>query len=377
MRRRRWFLVASLVGVIAIAGLAAGVAGGPPSGLYRLSGLFGQVLAMVRTSYVEEVSVARLAVGAMNGLVSEADPGGAWIPDEEFASFEAMKQEPLPAFGVLLGRRASYPVVLQVLPGSPAERAGLLPGEMLETIDGEALRARPLWLAERQLVAAAKETRRVKVEVIDRWLRGKRSVILEPAAVTLAPPLVETSDGVVVIRPVAAVDETVRLVRERLERLADTIGVVVDLRGVALGDRRTAVELAAVVAGGEVVVPLANRAGAAGTLRARGAKRPWRVVACLDATTAAAGEVAALAFKQAGGTLVGGRSYGDTGERRAVPVRGGRLWLAQSWCVGPDGQGIIGRGLAPDEVVRLREGDDPVLARAKELARAGAARQAA
>jgi len=377
VRGGRWFVVTSLVGVAAVAALATGVAGGPPGGLYRLAGLFGQVVAMVRNSYVEEVNVARLEEGAMTGLVAAADPGGAWIPSAEFPAFEAVREQPLPAFGLVLGVRSSYPVVLQVLPSSPAEQAGLVPGEMVESIDGEALRGRPLWVAELRLAAAQQRGASLAVAVIDRWLRGKRDVVLHPGAVAPPAPVVEERDGVVLIRPVGVGAEQVRVIRDAMARLGGRPGVVVDLRGVVLGDRRSAVELAAVVAGGDIEVPLARRSGSAGALRARGERRPWTVVVCQDVTTAAAGEVAAAAFKRAGATLVGGRSYGDTGERRAVALRDGKLWIAETWCLGPDGKGLIGQGLAADEVVRLREGEDPVLARALEIARAGAARQAA
>lgn len=377
VRRGRWFLVASGVGIAAIAALATGVAGGPPGGLYRLAGLFGQVVAMVRSSYVEEVSVSRLEEGALNGLVNAADPGGAWIPAVEFPAFEAVRERPLPAFGLVLGVRSSYPVVLQVLPGSPAEQAALAPGEILESIEGEALRGRPLWVAELRLEAAQQRGTPVSVAVIDRWLRGKRDAVLRPGAVASPRPAVEEHDGVLLVRPVKVGGEQVRAIREALHRLGERPGVVVDLRSVVLGDRHSAVELAAVVAGGDIEVPLARRSGSAGALRARGERRTWRVAVCMDVTTAAAGEVAAAAFKRAGATLVGGRSYGDTGERRAVALRESKLWLADTWCLGPNGKGIIGQGLEPDEVVRVREGEDPVLARALEIVRAGAARQAA
>lgn len=377
MRRGRWFLGASLVAVGAVAALASGVAGGPPGGLYRLAGLFGQIVAMVRSSYVEEVSVDRLEQGAMTALVAAGDPGGAWVAEGQFPAFLEIATRPLPAFGVVLGLRSSYPVVLQVVPGSPAERSGLVRGELLESVAGEVLRAQPLWRAELRLAEAERRGEQVTLQVIDRFLRGKRAVVLAPGEVRVASPAVEDRTNVVVVRPTAVAGEGARQLREVLNGLGQRVGVVVDLRGVVLGDRQGAVELAAAVAGGEVEVPLARRGGAGGSLKARGPNRSWKVVVCIDATTARAGEVAAVALKRAGATLIGGQSYGDTGERQAVSVQGGKLWLATTWCLGPDGKGLIGHGLVPDEVVRMREGEDPVLARALEIAGAGTTRQAA
>jgi C-terminal processing protease CtpA/Prc len=97
----------------------------------------------------------------------------------------------------------------------------------------------------------------------------------------------------------------------------------------------------------------------------------------VDAATAGPGEVLALGLKSRGATLVGGESFGDTGERKVVHASGGDLWLADRWCVRPDGKPLLGNGLKPDEPVRYRKDVDAVLDRALELARGSAAKQAA
>lgn len=376
VRRRPWFVVASIISVLVVATLATGALGDSVGGLYRLSGLVGQIFTMVRASYVEEVPVERLEGGAMTGLVSAADPGGAFVPEEQFGAFSGMKRRALPAYGLVLGMRSSYPVVLQVLPASPAEAAGLVRGELLERVDGKMVRAMPLWQVELILDQAERRGGGAAVEVIDRRLRGRRAVVLPRGTVKAGAPVVEEHDGVRVLRPVVLDGETARSVEQMLAGKAGAAGIVVDLRGVALGDRQGSADLAAVIAGGEIEIPLLRKGGDAGTVRARGKRRGWKVVACVDVTTAGAGEVLAVALKRSGATLVGSESYGDTGERRAHRVRGGTLWLAETWCKAPDGTGVIGRGLVPDELVRAREGEDPILKRALEIARGDAARTA-
>jgi S1-C subfamily serine protease len=174
VRARVGFLVVSLVLVAVLVSFASGASELVGKGLVRLVGMFGQVVALVRTNYVEDVPVDRLEVGAMTGLVEAADPGGSWVPDSGEAAFAEVRGRDVPAYGLVLGKRASYPVVLEVLPASAAEKAGLRAGEMIERIGDEPVRARPLWRTRVILDEAAKRGGTVTLDVIDRQFSATR-----------------------------------------------------------------------------------------------------------------------------------------------------------------------------------------------------------
>jgi C-terminal processing protease CtpA/Prc len=97
----------------------------------------------------------------------------------------------------------------------------------------------------------------------------------------------------------------------------------------------------------------------------------------VDGTTGGAAELLAVALKAQGATLVGGDSYGDTGQRRALRGAGGEVWLATTWGLGPDGKPLLGTGVKPDERVRPHKGGDAALERALELAGGRTVKQAA
>ena len=376
VKPRAVFLVVSLVVVVGLAGFASGAASLAGKGGFRLVGLFGQALALIRANYVEEVSVDKLELGAMTGLVEAADPGGMWVPKEATAAWNAARTRTSPAFGLVLGKRSSYPFVLQVLPGSAAEKAGILPGELIERIGDEPVRARPLWRSQVLLDEGERQRGEVTVDVIDRQLDGERRLTLRalpPSAIEVA---VNDHAGIPVLR-VPVLDElAVSRVEAALASLtADNL--VVDVRGLAVGDAKSAVRIAAMIAGGAVEVKRERREDAGDVLKAGGPVRAWRVLVCVDAATAGPGEVLALGLKSRGATLVGGESFGDTGERKVIHASGGDLWLADRWCVRPDGKPLLGNGLKPDEPVRYRKDADAVLDRALELARGSAAKQAA
>jgi carboxyl-terminal processing protease len=377
VKLRIGFLSVSIVLALALVAFASGAGELAGRGLYRLVGMFGQTIALIRANYVEEVSVERLEAGTMTGLVEAGDPGGAWVPEESQAAFDAVRARPLPPFGLVLGRRAAYPFVLQVLPGSPAEVAGIIPGELIERVGDVPVRAQQVWQAMVLLDEAERRGGEVGLDVIDRELSGKRLVRLVASAVSKPVPAVGERDGVPVVRVPridrAAAGELTAL----LAPYAVAPALVVDLRGTTLGDADAAPALAAAIAGGTVEVHWQRRGGKSEPATATGPARTWRLVVCADASTAGAAEALLVALKGAGATVVGWESYGDTGQRAAVRSTGGSLWLAERWCARSDGKPVLGDGVRPDEQVRERRGADAVLERALEIARGAVLAKAA
>ena len=369
-------MVVSLVALAIVVAVAAGGADAVNRGLYRLVGLVGQIVALVRSSYVEEVGVERLELGALAGMVDAADPGGAWVPAEHAGTFAAISARSEPPYGMVLGRRSSYPYVIEVVPGSAAAAAGLKAGEYIERIGTEPVRARPLWLALVLLDRAERAGEGVGIDVIDRAADEKRQVALGRTGAANLAPVLTNEGGVPLLRLPAVTPWAVA-------RLDSLLGsgpremLIVDLRGSGLGVPDAAVEAAAIIAGGDVEAPRVHRGGDAKPLRASRPLRQRAVVVCIDATTAGAAEVLASTLKRRGATLVGTESYGDTGVRRARAVAGGQLWLAADWFLGPDGKPLLGTGLSPDEIVRPRREGDAVLERALELSRAQSVPKAA
>lgn len=377
MKLKTAFLIASVVLVLAVVGVALASTVPAGKGLYRLVGVVGQVLAIIRTNYVEEVEVSRIELGALAGMVESVDPGGAYVPEADAARFDQVRGRRLPPYGLALGKRSSYPFVLQAVAGSPAAGAGLLPGELVERVNGEPVRARPVWRAMVILDEAERAGRDATLVVIDRQFSGTREVTLKAGKVQSPAPTVEMRDAIPVVQVGEVSKEAATALNGMLGAHAGAPAAVVDLRSLALGSLDVAPLLAATLAGGEVEAKLVRREGDGRVLRGRGDVRGWRLVVCVDMTTAGAAEIVASILKARGATLIGFETYGDTGVRRGHRAADGQVWLADEWLPAPDGKPMLGHGLKPDEIVRMRAGADPVLDRALELARGPVQKQAA
>jgi carboxyl-terminal processing protease len=371
------FLVVSVVLVVLVVGVALASTVPAGKGLYRLVGVVGQVISIVRSSYVEEVQIGRIEMGALAGMVESVDSGGAYVPDADAARFDRVRSRRLPPYGLALGKRSSYPFVLQAVAGSPAAAAGLLPGELVERVNGEPVRARPVWRALVLLDEAERAGSDATLVVIDRQFSGTRVVTLKAGKVQPPAPTLEMRDSVPVVQVGEVSKEAVTALNGLLGSHAGAPAAVVDLRSLALGSLDVAPTLAAALVGGDVEAKLVRREGDVRVLRGRGDARGWRLVVCVDMTTAGAAEVVASILKARGATLIGFETYGDTGVRRGHRAADGQVWLADEWLPAPDGEPMLGHGLKPDEVVRMHAGADPVLDRALELARGAVQKQAA
>lgn len=366
MKHRTVFLATSLTVVLGL-GTVAALSGKLTEGRYKAIGLFSQVVSLVRSSYVEEVPLEKLEEGALNGLVSSADPQGTWVPEAYAQEFRAYQRRPLPPFGLVLAIRSSYPVVLEVLPGSAAAEAGLRPGELIERIGDQPVRARPPWRAFTALERAERQGEAVAVDVIAHDLSGKRPVRLQPGKPGDPSPQVTLREGVAVVRlPVVT-----QFQAARLASLLPSSGtpVVLDLRGTALGDPEGVVEAASLLIGGEVQLPLATRGGSAKPVTASRPPTGRKVVVCVDHTTARAGEWLAFVLSQKGVATVGVETFGDTGLREPTRVADGELWVARHFLLNQEQKPILGRGLKPTTPVRPSLEGDAILEKALELAR--------
>jgi len=99
-----------------------------------------RVLVIVENQYVEPTQRAKLTEGALKGMVAELDPHSAYLSPEEFALFQGETAGKFGGVGVEVDFRNDYITVIAPIEGSPAARAGILPGDQIIAIDGKPMR---------------------------------------------------------------------------------------------------------------------------------------------------------------------------------------------------------------------------------------------
>jgi carboxyl-terminal processing protease len=116
------------------------VPGSPPAGAPADFDMFWQALDVIRKNFVgrDDLTDQRLTYGAIRGMVEALGDTGHSIfltPEAVQAETESLGGQVV-GIGVLMGTRDGQVIVVSVIPGGPADRAGIRPGDTIIEVDG-------------------------------------------------------------------------------------------------------------------------------------------------------------------------------------------------------------------------------------------------
>lgn len=382
-------LSTTLMAYVAVGSLLGRVLG---DSTYAQLSVFNEVVRLVLDSYVEPVNLDRAMAGARLGLTDALDGDSAYLDPEEWKAFQAGARENDADVGLVLSRRFAFLAVVSARANSPAEKAGLKPGDIIKLIDGRHTRGVPAVVGQRLLRGAPGSI--VKLSLLR---SGNETAEVPLVRERLAPAparsrLVEPGIGYLKVAEFTA--RTGDEVRAELESLkkAGARKLVLDLRRSAAGDPAEGVKVAELFVRSGVLARVTGSRTPERVYPAEGARVAWEgpTAVLVDHGTAGAAEVVAAALQSVPGTagLVGQHTFGRAPVQKPFPLPEGGLLLTVARYATPKGDLIHGRGLKPTVAVDLPDaGDgepappadkDPILEKGLELLKADpAARKAA
>ena len=161
---------------------------------YRALTVYGEVLQRIQQDYVEEPSLALVTSGALHGLLESLDPKSSYLSPREYAEYKQKWQNGARGeIGAVFSKRFGYVMVVSVLPGSPAQKAGLRSGDILEAIAG--FTTREMSLGQAQILLAGEPGTTVKVAVVRRGRTDPQEVELTRAQLAPLHTVVETIES--------------------------------------------------------------------------------------------------------------------------------------------------------------------------------------
>ncbi len=95
-----------------------------------------EVDALAKQHFVENVTPELLVDGAIRGLLYQLDPYSGYLAPNALAEYERRNAGNYIGVGIEIGLRRGKPTVIAPLEGSPAARAGILPGDFILSVDG-------------------------------------------------------------------------------------------------------------------------------------------------------------------------------------------------------------------------------------------------
>ena len=104
---------------------------------FRALTVYGEVLDKIQREYVDEPNLHQVTSGALHGLFDSLDPQSSYLSPLEYTDYkEKSAVSPKAEAGLALTKRFGYISVISALPDSPAQKAGLQLGDVLEKIAG-------------------------------------------------------------------------------------------------------------------------------------------------------------------------------------------------------------------------------------------------
>src|SRR5579862_5356702 len=104
---------------------------------FRALTVYSEVLEHIQRDYVDDPNMHQVTAGALHGLLDSLDPQSAYLSPLEYTDYkEKSANHSKASAGIALTKRFGYIGVISVLPDSPAQKAGLRIGDLMESIAG-------------------------------------------------------------------------------------------------------------------------------------------------------------------------------------------------------------------------------------------------
>ena len=128
--------------------LPGGVRAGTDASAYRQIEVYSEVLQRIQNDYVVTPNIGEVTNGALHGLLEGLDPDSGYLTPTEFQTYQAHRNESTAQIGVHISKRYGYATVVSVVPGGPADKAGIVAGDVIESIGTESTRVMPLQMIQ-------------------------------------------------------------------------------------------------------------------------------------------------------------------------------------------------------------------------------------
>jgi carboxyl-terminal processing protease len=339
-----------------VVGSMGGVHASSSDGSYRQLQVYSEVLSRVRSEYVEEPNIPKVTDGALHGLLESLDSNSSYLSADAYKAFKAHKAEGKADIGAVISKRFGYAAVVAVLPGSPAEKAGIEATDIFESIEGQSTRELSLPEIRNLIVGAPGST--LNVEVV----RARKA---EPQKISITrdivgiPPVTEKmmEDGIGYVKAEALTKGKTQEIASKIKSLEKSGAkkILLDLRYCAEGDENEGIAVANLFLNHGTITYLQGQKYPRQAFNADASKAITNLpVAVLvnRGTSGAAEIVAAAILENARGDLVGDKTFGDGSVQKTLDLPdGGALILSVAKYYSPSGKAIQDAAVTPNVLV--------------------------
>lgn len=332
--------------------------------LERISEKLSQIEDLVDELYLfeDQIEPDKGEAGVYQGFIFGLnDPYAAYYTPEELASFMDETKGTYCGIGAMVSQdvRTQISTIVRVFEGSPAEEAGILPGDVIYKVDGELMAGVDLTLLVNNYVKG-EEGSQVAItvyredtgEYVDLTVT-RRFIDVQ----TVSGKMLE--DGIGYVSVIEFDEVTAKQFKDKIEDLRGQgmERLIIDLRDNPGGELNTVVSMADYLIGdGGRILTISDKYGNEEIYKAEdGHSLDIPMVVLVNENFASASEVLTGALKDYdAATVVGTQTFGKGIVQSLIPLSdGSAVKLTTSHYYTPGGLDIHGKGISPDVEVEL------------------------
>jgi len=359
-RQHRWLKGLLFAVVLVALTLLGGVQHGTTAieDTYERLKIFTEILSLVQSHYVEEVNSKEVIYGAVRGMLETLDPHSSFMPPEAFKEMQVETQGSFGGLGIEITVKDRMLTVVAPIEGTPADRAGLQPGDRILRIERDLTKDMTLLEAVRKL--RGPKGSKVTIGIM-------REGLAEPLEVTLVREVIEVKsvrykdlgDGIYYARVSSFQERTSKDLERALEQgvKGEATALILDLRNDPGGLLTQAVAVSGMFLDkGQLIVYTQGRQKSQEMRFSAESsylfpKLP--MVILVNGGSASASEIVAGAlqdWKRA--VILGTKTFGKGSVQTVIPLSDGSgLRLTTAKYFTPKGRSIHGTGIMPDILV--------------------------
>jgi carboxyl-terminal processing protease len=322
------------------------------NGVLNFRKLF-EVKDAINKYYYGDIDENALVEGAVKGMTSSLnDPYTVFMNKKEYEDFNTQTEGSYVGLGLQVGVKEDKITVIAPFENSPAKKAGIITGDVIEKVNGKDVTGKELELAVSMM--KGKEGEDVTVTIF-RQTKGSFDLTMKRAKIDLVTVTGEMLDNNIGHIQISMFDEhTGDNFNKKLKELKDKgmKGLVLDLRSNPGGLLDTCIDVTSnFVEKDRVIVSTKDKQGNEKAYKSKGGIAiGMPLVVLTNEGTASASEIFSGAVKDyKSGTLIGTTTFGKGVVQTMLPYKdGSALKVTISKYFTPNGEDIHKKGIKPD-----------------------------
>jgi carboxyl-terminal processing protease len=334
--------------------------------VYKSLDLFGEVLERVRADYVEKPDDGQLIESAINGMLSGLDPHSTYLNPKHFRDMQVQTRGEFGGLGIEVTMEDGIVKVVSPIENTPAEKAGVMSGDLITHLDGTSIQGMTLEQAVEKMRGPVDTP--ILVTVLRKGTADPFDIKIIRDVIRINPVRAEVEDDVGYIRIKTFSEQTSEELKNQIAELKKKIGpnlkgYVIDLRNNPGGLLDQAIAVSdAFLDKGAIVLTRGRNLNETQRSNARSGdlSDEKKLVVLINGGSASASEIVAGALQDHKRALVvGTRSFGKGSVQTIIPLgSNGAIRLTTARYYTPSGRSIQAKGIDPDVIVEQDLPDD-------------------